>query len=166
MNDTITKEQVANTALKYLGSPGMTYVNPESGMTPSGFDCSGFITYILTLCGLNVPGIRHANEYLNHYGSAVDLRHLQAGDLVFFSRNGYICDHIAMMIDSEYCIHASGINVAMVSCQRLEDVRTRFIPQIPHPTFPDAPQLYVENPILIAKRPIVSMQGRYPITLS
>ncbi len=165
MNRFITKEEIVEFAMQYLNYPGIIYADPELGMTPAGFDCSGFVTFVLKHFGLDISGIRHANEYLNSYGVLVHEEKRQAGDLVSFSLKGHICDHIGIMIDRNHCLHASGKRTTSVALDRYDEVNPRIILQEPHPKYPEAPLLYTRNPIGF-KRPIISMQGRYPITLS
>ena len=65
-----------NTAKKYLGTP---YV--LGGETPSGFDCSGLMQYVMKQNGISIP--RTSQEQFKT-GTAVSQNNLQAGDLVFF----------------------------------------------------------------------------------
>lgn len=83
-----------------------------------GFDCSGFVTFVLNQAGLTIPDyigqdgenrpIRHANEYWDNYGIAVHEGLQQGGDLVFFSHNGLFPSHVGIMLDEGEYIHASG----------------------------------------------------------
>lgn len=64
-------------AQQYLGTP---YVS--GGASPSGFDCSGFVYYVLKQCGY-APYRTPADQYKQ--GTAVDKSSLQPGDIVFFA---------------------------------------------------------------------------------
>lgn len=64
-------------AQNYLGTP---YVN--GGASPSGFDCSGFVYYVLGQCGYT-PYRTPADQYKQ--GTSVDKSDLQPGDIVFFA---------------------------------------------------------------------------------
>lgn len=64
-------------AQNYLGTP---YVS--GGASPSGFDCSGFVYYVLKQCGYS-PYRTPADQYKQ--GTAVDKASLQPGDIVFFA---------------------------------------------------------------------------------
>jgi len=68
--------EVATFALQYLGVP---YV--WGGATPSGFDCSGLITYVYAKLGINLPHFA-ASQWT--FGVPVATADLAPGDLVFF----------------------------------------------------------------------------------
>ena len=69
--------EVLSEAQQYLGTP---YVS--GGASPNGFDCSGFVYYVLKQCGYasyRTP----ADQYKQ--GVSVDKSDLQPGDIVFFA---------------------------------------------------------------------------------
>lgn len=86
-------------AMNFLGTP---YV--WGGTTPAGFDCSGFVQYVFSHNGVNLP--RTSQEQFN-VGTPVDESQLQPGDLVFFDSGGPGATHVGiyvgnnMMIDAE-----------------------------------------------------------------
>lgn len=99
----------------------MKYVSghPDLGQSPeTGFDCSGFVSFVLRSSGLHIPKfigmddqirpIRHASEYWDHYGLFVHSRYKQLGDLALFSRNGVLPTHIGIVLDDERYIHSPG----------------------------------------------------------
>ncbi len=69
---------VASTALRYLGVP---YV--YGGATPSGWDCSGFVSYIYQqAAGVTLPRSA-AQQY--RVGTSIGKGQVEAGDIIFFS---------------------------------------------------------------------------------
>lgn len=62
---------------------GVPYV-PDGGSF-SGFDCSGFTSYVFSRYGVSLP---HSAAGQSAYGSYVSRSSLKAGDLVFFDTNG------------------------------------------------------------------------------
>lgn len=62
---------------------GVRYVS--GGTSFSGFDCSGFTSYVFAKYGISLP---HSAAGQSAYGSPVSRSSLQSGDLVFFDTNG------------------------------------------------------------------------------
>lgn len=87
-------------AQKYLGAP---YV--AGGASPSGFDCSGFVYYVLKSLGMSVSRTPAA-QFVN-IGTSVSKDNLQPGDLVFFitSSSGNV-SHVGIYTGSGQFIHA------------------------------------------------------------
>jgi len=128
------------------------YGNPELGQDPeSGFDCSGFVTFVLNHAGLQVPDymgqdgnlrpIRHASEYWDHYGVTVHADLRQPGDLIFFSRTGEYPSHIGIVRDQETYIHSPGQDGQQVCVAPIEKC------PITGEYKKASRKLYVENPI-------------------
>jgi peptidoglycan DL-endopeptidase CwlO len=86
--------QVIALAMQHLGTP---YV--WGGMSPSGFDCSGLISYVYAQIGISLP--HHAASQFN-YGTPVAREDLQPADLVFFNGLG----HMGMYIGGGQFIHS------------------------------------------------------------
>lgn len=86
-------------AQQYLGTP---YVN--GGASPSGFDCSGFVYYVLKQCGYT-PYRTPADQY--RQGCAVSKSELQPGDIVFFA-NTYSSglSHVGIYAGNGQFIHS------------------------------------------------------------
>ena len=93
-------ETIVATAKQYMGAP---YV--YGGMSPSGFDCSGFVNYVYKLCGYSMS--RVASSIYNNNGTYVEKANLQLGDLVFFASNSSSIGHVGIYIGSGQFIHSS-----------------------------------------------------------
>lgn len=91
--------QILAEAQKYLGTP---YVN--GGASPSGFDCSGFVYYVLKQVGYS-PYRTPTDQYKQ--GSYVDKSNLQVGDIVFFA-NTYTSglSHVGIYAGNGQFIHS------------------------------------------------------------
>ena len=93
-------ETIVATAKQYMGAP---YV--YGGMSPSGFDCSGFVNYVYKLCGYSMS--RVASSIYNNNGTYVEKANLQIGDLVFFASNSSSIGHVGIYIGNGQHVHAS-----------------------------------------------------------
>jgi cell wall-associated NlpC family hydrolase len=90
---------ISGTALALRGTP---YRN--GGADPSGFDCSGFVWYVFSQHGVQVP--RTVSE-LARAGNHVDAADLRAGDLLFFATTGTReVTHVAISIGGDEFVHA------------------------------------------------------------
>ncbi len=94
-----TGSQILAEAQKYLGTP---YV--FGGASPSGFDCSGFVYYVLKQCGYS-PYRTPADQY--SHGTYVDKSQLKPGDIVFFA-NTYASgiSHVGFYVGNGQFIHS------------------------------------------------------------
>lgn len=90
--------QILSKAQEYLGCP---YV--YGGASPSGFDCSGFVYYVLKSLGYS-PYRTPADQI--QMGVRVSKESLQAGDIVFFSGNGSSITHVGIYAGNGQFIHA------------------------------------------------------------
>lgn len=101
---------VINTAKSYIGVP---YV--WGGMSPSGFDCSGFTQYVLKKHGITIP--RVTSDQFNA-GVSVSKANLRVGDLVFFTTYKPGPSHVGFYIGNGNFIHASsskGVTISSLS---------------------------------------------------
>ena len=100
--------QVVDYALSFLGCD---YI--YGGLSPSGFDCSGFVTYVYKYFGISVT--RDAHGQFENDGVPVEKADLSAGDLVFFSSNGggYI-SHVGIYIGDSEFVHASSNSTGVI----------------------------------------------------
>lgn len=100
-------ERIITEALKWEGYPSVKYRSPEQGRSPeTGFDCSGFVTFVLHEVGVGLPDIRHTNEYFDAYG--IYVHDPKPGDLIFFSKKGYAPTHMGFVYDQDHFIQAPG----------------------------------------------------------
>ena len=85
-------------AYKYLGVP---YV--WGGQTPSGFDCSGFVSYVYREAyGVNIGGWTVPQE---NSGTQISVSAAQPGDLLFWGSRGGTY-HVAIYLGGGQYIHA------------------------------------------------------------
>jgi hypothetical protein len=106
------RNELIDIAKKQLGVP---YVS--AGADPSGFDCSGFTSFVLQQHGENIP--RRAMDQFD-VCSKLSEDEAQIGDLVFFSNGGEV-NHVGILInekgDPKTMIHASsskGISIVEI----------------------------------------------------
>lgn len=110
------REYLVEEALGFVGHPSVAYRGHERGRTPEdGFDCSGFVTYLLEKIDFpKPPEMRHVSEYFDRFGILVHTGLHDAGDLVFWSWNGYRPQHIGIVVSSTECVAASGFDGGLV----------------------------------------------------
>lgn len=91
---------IADYAKEYLGTP-----YAYGGNTPSGFDCSGFVQYVMANFGIEMP--RTSTEQYS-IGVRVDKSQLMLGDLVFFkySASSYRLSHVGIYVGDGNFIHS------------------------------------------------------------
>ena len=98
-NSTELGRQIVEYALQYEGYP---YV--WGGTSPSGFDCSGFTTYVYGHFGITLNRVA-CDQARN--GVAVDTSALQPGDLLCFYSSADYIGHVGIYIGNNMFIHAS-----------------------------------------------------------
>jgi cell wall-associated NlpC family hydrolase len=93
---------VASYALQFVG-----YRYIYGGSSPSGFDCSGLMTYVYRQYGVHLPH-NAAAQFSTAYGARVgSINNLAPGDLVFFAGTaGPGISHVAMYIGGGRIVHA------------------------------------------------------------
>lgn len=88
-----TRDDIVLTALKYAGRP-----YKSAGKTPdTGFDCSGFTSFVFNENGIKISGPSHEQAKL---GKPKDKENLQPGDLVFFGNEERI-SHVGIVASNE-----------------------------------------------------------------
>ena len=111
---------VTGTALSLRGAP---YKN--GGSDPSGFDCSGFVRYVFSQHGVNVP--RTVTEQFRA-GRQVNGTQVEPGDLVFFATVAPGASHVGIAIGGDEFIHApSGAGEVRVERMSAPYWATRFV---------------------------------------
>ena len=99
---TTTRGQaLLETALALRGTP----YRPGGQLPATGFDCSGFVRYVLRQHGIDVPRTVAAQF---HAGIPIGRADIQAGDLVFFAITGAEPTHVGIAAEpaSKEFIHA------------------------------------------------------------
>lgn len=95
--------------LSFVGCP---YV--YAGMSPSGFDCSGFVSYVFAnYYGISLP---HSADSISDYGYAVSADEVQVGDIICNDHNydGYM-DHVSVYIGDNTVVHASTSTTGVIT---------------------------------------------------
>jgi len=83
------RAEVIAFAEKYLGTK-----YKYAGSDPSGFDCSGFTSYVMDNFDVNLDRTSSAQS---NNGAAVDVDEVQPGDLLFFRRSGGKVFHVGIV---------------------------------------------------------------------
>lgn len=101
-------QEIADYALQFKG-----YRYVHGGSSPSGFDCSGFTTYIYKQFGYSLN--RTASGQLDN-GTPVSMSELQPGDLVIFKKGNSSsrATHVGLYIGNSQFIHASTAKVGVI----------------------------------------------------
>jgi cell wall-associated NlpC family hydrolase len=100
VNDSLPKknskqvDEIISFAKKFLGTPYR-----YAGSTPSGFDCSGFIMYVMGNFGISLS---RSSYSMAEFGRTVKLSEIQPGDLMFFKGSNVHSTqigHVGMVIE-------------------------------------------------------------------
>ncbi len=78
-------EKLINSSYKY------------GGTTPKGFDCSGFVSYVMAKHNILLNRSSHTQV---KQGKQITLEEAQPGDLIFFAQSGRIF-HVALVISNQ-----------------------------------------------------------------
>lgn len=109
--DPVNYDQLIPLAKKYVGVPYLW-----GGTTPSGFDCSGYITYVYKQLNKSLP---RTTAGMYSAGISVKKSDLRPGDLVFFNTSGSGVSHAGIYIGEGKFAHSSSSRG--VSISSLED---------------------------------------------
>lgn len=99
--------KITNMASKFVGVP-----YKWGGVTPKGFDCSGFIWYVFDKNSIHLP---RTADVQYQAGKKVARGNLQRGDLVFFTTYEAGPSHTGIYLEKGNFIHASSSKGVMVS---------------------------------------------------
>jgi len=107
------RQEVASYALNFVGNP---YQWGGTSLT-KGADCSGFVQSIYKHFGYTLPRVSKDQAKTAGYCNVKpDLEHLLPGDLIFYTDNKGVVDHVGMYIGNGRMVHAaskkSGIMVS------------------------------------------------------
>ena len=93
--------EIANYAQKFVGN---RYVWGGTSLT-KGADCSGFVYTIYKQFGYNIP--RVSRDQAKSAGRKVDISERQPGDLIFYTDNKGVVNHVALYIGDDKIVHAA-----------------------------------------------------------
>lgn len=85
------------------------------GTSTSGFDCSGFILYIMNKYNIDLP---RTSQMQAKSGIKVEMEDLRTGDLVFFNTSGRGISHAGIYIGDNSFAHSSssrGVTISRLS---------------------------------------------------
>lgn len=91
------RNDIVNYAAEFLGTP---YV--YGGSTPSGFDCSGFTSYVYKQMGISIARTSSDQRATTEN---ISMDELQPGDLVFFGSNNVV-SHVGIYVGNGNFIHS------------------------------------------------------------
>ncbi len=122
----IQRDKVVNYAKKQLG---VKYV--YGGMSPKGFDCSGFTKYVYSKFGYSVP--RVSRDYANT-GSKISVKNTKRGDVLLFTgsnKRKRVTGHLGIVVSNNNgaikFIHASSSRGIVISDIKITYYKDRIL---------------------------------------
>lgn len=96
-----TGNEIAELAMKYLGSPYLW-----GGRSPVGIDCSGFTQVVFGMAGIKLPRDSNLQAEIGETINFID--ETIPGDLAFFDNAEERIIHVGIILENKKIIHASG----------------------------------------------------------
>jgi hypothetical protein len=106
----VNYDQLLPIAKKFIGVP-----YAWGGTSPSGFDCSGYISFVYKQLGIDLPRI---SKDMAKSGEPVKRSQLRVGDLVFFNTYGSDISHAGIYIGNNQFIHSQdgkGVSISLLN---------------------------------------------------
>lgn len=97
----LEKGRLIETAFLYLNAPYL-----HGGRSPFGLDASGFTQMVYKLHGYKL--FRHAAQQAQQGDSLSFIEESEPGDLAFFDSPEGLINHVGIMMNDNYIIHADG----------------------------------------------------------
>lgn len=97
----LKKERLIETAFLYLNAPYL-----HGGRSPFGIDASGFTQMVYKLHGYKL--FRHAAQQAQQGDSLSFIEESEPGDLAFFDNADGTINHVGIIMNDNYIIHADG----------------------------------------------------------
>lgn len=124
-----TQKAILKEANKHIGTP-----YKYGGITPKGFDCSGFTQYVMAKNGIQIPRTSKA-QAVSH--KKVKQKDAKVGDLVFFGSSKSNISHVGIVSEVSgtklYMIHAStskGIMITEITTNVYWSKKVQFITRV------------------------------------
>lgn len=115
------RESVLEVAYSLEGTPYRS-----GGSSPSGFDCSGYVSYVMAMHGMVLP---RSTDAMFRAVDKIESHEMTPGDLVFFTTYKAGPSHVGIYVGDNTFIHAPSTG-RTVSYDRLDDAgywQNRFI---------------------------------------
>lgn len=132
--------------LKEIIQPGQALVGTSyrnGGTSPSGFDCSGFVTYLYKKY---IPGLPRVSRNMAKYGESVQRASIVPGDLIFFATGSSSgITHVAIYIGQNSIIHSisngpnRGVTITSLSARYWQSRYHSAVRIVSDSTFADSP---------------------------
>jgi cell wall-associated NlpC family hydrolase len=122
----IQRDKLVNYAKKQLG---VKYL--YGGMSPKGFDCSGFTKYVFAKIGYNVP--RVSRDYAKT-GKKISVKNTKKGDILLFTgsnKHKRVTGHLGIVVSNKNgvikFIHASSSRGIVISDLKIKYYQERIL---------------------------------------